>query len=313
LRDSNLTGFRLPKDIERLIVTLFADDTTVYLSEHDSFNELQTILLTWCRASGAKFNVAKTVVIPAGSEEYRLRVCTNRQLSEDQQQIPEEIKIARDGEPVRVLGALIGNKVDQVNVWSPVIEKVNKRLSQWERGHPTPEGRRLLYHFVIVNMDVGGQTQYLTRVQGMPTDVETLIAKRITRFVWADSTAMVNIETMQAPHVQGGKSLLDIARRNRAIELMKLRTYLLPPAERPRWALVADELMGKALPKSHVQVQENVKLNVFLQNWKPQTRKGTKLSQGIRRLLREAEKSNLRLDLPSPSINLLRSLPVWHH
>ncbi|KAF9552529.1 hypothetical protein CPC08DRAFT_620877, partial [Agrocybe pediades] len=71
LRDSNLTGFHLQRDIERLIVTLFADDTTVYLSEHDSFDELQRILTRWCQASGAKSNVAKTVIIPAGTEEYR--------------------------------------------------------------------------------------------------------------------------------------------------------------------------------------------------------------------------------------------------
>ncbi|KAF9552530.1 hypothetical protein CPC08DRAFT_622525, partial [Agrocybe pediades] len=30
-------------------------------------------------------------------------------------------------------------------------------------------------------------------------------------------------------------------------------------------------------------------------------------------LLREAEKSNLALDIPSPSVTLLRSLPIWHH
>ena len=70
LRNSTLKGFTIKGEIDRLITTLFADDTTVFLSEEDSFNDLQNILQKWCRASGAKFNVSKTVIIPAGPYEY---------------------------------------------------------------------------------------------------------------------------------------------------------------------------------------------------------------------------------------------------
>ncbi len=50
----------LPGMTERLLVKLFADDTTVYLSEEDDFEELQETLDGWCVASTARFNVAKT-------------------------------------------------------------------------------------------------------------------------------------------------------------------------------------------------------------------------------------------------------------
>ena len=70
LRDSTLKGLEIPGDTECLITTLFADDTTVYLSEEDKFDDLQQILQKWCHVSGAKFNVKKTVVIPAGTPEY---------------------------------------------------------------------------------------------------------------------------------------------------------------------------------------------------------------------------------------------------
>ncbi len=56
---SGIAGFQLKKQTDSLITTLFADDTTVYLSKEDSFETLTEILNKWCRASGAKFNVEK--------------------------------------------------------------------------------------------------------------------------------------------------------------------------------------------------------------------------------------------------------------
>lgn len=43
LRNSQLQGFTINENIDRLITTLFADDTTVYLSSEDEFKDLQTI------------------------------------------------------------------------------------------------------------------------------------------------------------------------------------------------------------------------------------------------------------------------------
>ena len=65
LRDSALDGLHINGEVERTIATLFADDTTVYLSEKDSFSDLQDILSKWCHASKAKFNV----LVPVKSME----------------------------------------------------------------------------------------------------------------------------------------------------------------------------------------------------------------------------------------------------
>jgi len=51
LRQSNMKGFNIPGVHERLMTTLFADDTTVYLSEFDCYDDLRNILDTWCIAS----------------------------------------------------------------------------------------------------------------------------------------------------------------------------------------------------------------------------------------------------------------------
>ena len=91
--------------------------------------------------SGAKFNITKTVIIPVGSLEYRSNVLTTRKIDNTgEDEILEEITITKDGTPVRVLGAYIGNKLDQVKIWTLILEKIEKKLEQWSRSHPMQDG-----------------------------------------------------------------------------------------------------------------------------------------------------------------------------
>lgn len=71
LRQSELKGFKVPGVSERLIATLFADDTVTYLDKDDDFGDLVKILDEWCIASGAKFNINKTETIPIGTLIHR--------------------------------------------------------------------------------------------------------------------------------------------------------------------------------------------------------------------------------------------------
>ncbi|KAJ3837974.1 hypothetical protein F5878DRAFT_538399, partial [Lentinula raphanica] len=114
--------------------------------------------------------------------------------------IPDHIKIAQEGEAIRSLGALIGNNICQITAWSRVIERIDAALTRWEASNPTMEGRRLISMMII-----GGMTQYLAKVQGMPKDVETRLGRRIRRFLWADKEKVtVNKETVFLPIEAGG-------------------------------------------------------------------------------------------------------------
>jgi hypothetical protein len=125
LRGSGLRGYSIPGVTERAVVQLFADDTTAYLSEHDNFDDLKKILDKWCLASGARFNVTKTEIIPFGTPEFRARLVATRQLHADDSQIPSDVHIAGEGEAVRILGGFVGNGVDAFAVWTPVVEKID--------------------------------------------------------------------------------------------------------------------------------------------------------------------------------------------
>ena len=140
-----LDGLHINGEVERTMAMLFADDTTVYLSEKDSFSDLQDILSKWCCASKAKFNVQKTEIIRVGTEAYHAEVVEKRKLSSGHPEIPPQIQISRDGEPVRVLGAFVGNKVDQVNIWSPILEKNSERPRTLGENPPNARWQKTYY------------------------------------------------------------------------------------------------------------------------------------------------------------------------
>ncbi|EJD36215.1 hypothetical protein AURDEDRAFT_36909, partial [Auricularia subglabra TFB-10046 SS5] len=178
LRNSELRGYRIDGVREKLIATLYADDTTVYLAKGDPYEELERIMDLWCLASGAKFNVKKTEIIPMGSETHRAKVVETRKNGQNST-LPDGVRIARDGEVTRILGSWPGNGVKNVGAWSVIEDRIYEKLDRWDRTHPTPIGRGIITQAVI-----GGLTQYLTAAQGMPKALEKRLDNAAVDFFW---------------------------------------------------------------------------------------------------------------------------------
>ncbi|KAF7351516.1 Reverse transcriptase domain-containing protein [Mycena sanguinolenta] len=142
LRASNLRGYAIPGAAERAVVQLFADDTTVYLHELDNFADLQRILNKWCTASGAKFNASKTEIIPFGNEVYRAQLLTSRKLNPQDDPIPENVHIVKDGKAVWIPEGFVGNNVNAFAVWTPVLDKVDTDYARWSNINPTMDMRK---------------------------------------------------------------------------------------------------------------------------------------------------------------------------
>ncbi|KIM64466.1 hypothetical protein SCLCIDRAFT_114936, partial [Scleroderma citrinum Foug A] len=173
LRNSeNLQGYRIPGVTQKIIVSLYADDMTIYLSKTDSYIELLKILTKWCTASGTKFNIEKTEVIPTRTKPHRQCVITTRCINPSDPPLPQEVRITEDENAVRNLGAWIGNEAKEVTPWELILDKVRTTLQRWNRGHPTLDAKR---H--IVQKFTGGMTQFLTKAQGMPHQIEDALVK----------------------------------------------------------------------------------------------------------------------------------------
>lgn len=308
LRNSpNLQGYKIPGRTEKLITSLFADDTSAYLSRNDKYEDLVEICDKWCIASGARFNMDKTIIIPMGTKKHRKYLKQHRRSKRSHEKIKTTVKMADEKDPTRLLGAWIGNGIDGEAVWSTNMDKITNGLERWGKSNPSMFGRRL-----IVQMVAGGISQYMTTVQGMPPHVETRLEKTISKFIWNDKKPMINKQQLSAPIGKGGLGLLDIRARNEAIDLMHLKNYLNLSENRPVWALVLDVLMENSLTKSS-KVDKELTINSYLQDWSPTLRKNSHLPEEIKRMIKTGNKYNVSFSTLHIPENVKRKLPVWYH
>ena len=306
---AELKGLAIPGVENKLIVNLFADDTTIYLSSHDRFDTVEKLLASWCEVSGAKFNIEKTEIIPIGTIEHRLEVVRTRKLhKDDEAPLDTKIHVAGEGVGVRSLGAWIGNNVKDLTPWEIVLDKITRKLEVWGRFHPTVYGKQL-----IIQAVVGGHTQFLTKAQGMPPHIEVALMQIIRDFIWDNDThPRISLEYLHRPINEGGLNILDIRARNDAIELVWLRDYLNLTPTRQTWAIVSDILINATAPPGTSAIAI---ANTFLQSWDPPT-KGPRLAtlnEGIRRMLKVAKKYNTNLAAIRLSPGVRATLPAWYH
>jgi ribonuclease HI/exonuclease III len=307
--DADIKGFTIPGIDEPVKVNFFADDTSLYLCEADSFSHAQNLLSEWCQASGAKFNIEKTEIIPIGTTEYRRLVVETRKINQnDNEQFNDRIRVTKDGEAIRFLGAWIGNHTNDATPWEPILVRIKGGLDFWRKTRPTMYGRK-----IIIQAIVGGYTQFLTMAQGMPNHIEDALTTITRDFMWEDdSSPRLTLDRLQRPRTEGGLNLLDIRARNEAIELMWLKSYLDFSETRPDWAIVTDIIIDAAAPP---HTNPTARINTFLQTWDPPTRgiRAEGLNDDISRMLKMAKKNNTNLAAIRLSPQLRAQLPAWYH
>ncbi|KAI0801403.1 hypothetical protein C8Q74DRAFT_1168966, partial [Fomes fomentarius] len=98
---------------------------------------------------------------------------------------PQNVRMASDGDTVRTLGAFIGNSVNTVGVWSPTLAKISSAIERWQYSISTIEGHR---H--VVQMVIGGMTQFLTDMQLMPAGVCKHLENMIAQYFWNDRAGL---------------------------------------------------------------------------------------------------------------------------
>ena len=171
------------------------------------------------------------------------------------------------------------------------------------------EGRRL-----IIQMQVAGVTQYLTKVQGMPRDVEDKLNKKIQKFMSNSEKAdTANQSQMYTSHQKGGKKVLDIEARNKAIHLTWLKAYLNIGEDRPTWTYFADAIMWEDIPPSHkIDCDPKSRIMPVIQTWEPKAR-GSSLPEDLKAMMKLVKELNVQLSATSPLRETQSDLPIWYH
>jgi len=258
----NIKGIVIPGIENAIKITLFADDTNLFLNKDDWLDYVQKILDSWCKVSGARFNKEKTEIIPIGKKTHRNSVADTRKINpQDNDPLPPNIRIARDGEAVRILGAWIGNETNDQTPWELILDIIKKKMNLWERAHLTLNGKR-----IIIQAIIGGHTQFMTKAQGMPPHIEKALMDVIRKFIWEQGTKpRIAMDTLRRPIPEGGLKILDIKARNEVVEMIWLKVYLNFSPSRQKWAMITDHIILAAAPPHSV---EKARDNPFLQTWK---------------------------------------------
>jgi len=93
--DPNIKGIMIPGIDNTIKITLFADDTNLFLNKDDRLDYIQGILDKWCKGSGARFNIEKTEIIPMGKKTHRSTIVETRRINpQDVNPLPPKVRIA---------------------------------------------------------------------------------------------------------------------------------------------------------------------------------------------------------------------------
>ncbi len=218
--------------------------------------------------------------------------------------IPNDIHIVEDSKAIRILGAWFGNDIPTDTAWPQVLEKIDLSLKRWEMSHPSVPNQQIIIQTVL-----GGLTQYLTTVQGMPKLIEDFLEKREWKFIWESRTKnLIILDTLKAPRNQGGLDILDIKAHNKAIEVMWIKELL--SEEKLTWTYFAHDIIGHQGMKAERNICKDVKSNIFLQSFNT---KKSLLPQDLQRILNVTKETGVRVEGITFSREILRSCPIWYH
>jgi hypothetical protein len=206
------------------------------------------------------------------------------------------------------LGAWIGNNIEQATSWEPVLEKIKQNLKKWNMCNPSLDGKRL-----IVQMIVGGMTQFLTKAQGMPKSIETAITKKIRTFIWNNRRSPpISLTRLERPTEEGGINLLNISIRNEAINITWLKNYMNLSESRPTWAFITDVIINTLKPNG---IRHQNDINTFLTSWDPPAlgKRANRLPDLIINMLKVVRKHNVSFAPIKLSQELKNQMPAWLH
>ena len=145
----------------------------------------------------------------------------------------------------------------------------------------------------------------------MPKQIEDVLVKIVREFVWDFSAVpTIGMARLYSPIDKGGLSLLDICARNKAIDIVRLRTYLdLSPA-RPKWAHLTDAIINTLHPGIPP------KPPAFpLTSWAPPSRgpHASSLPYCVLSIIKTAKAARLTFAPLRLSKQLKTQMPAWFH
>ena len=171
-------------------------------------------------------------------------------------------------------------------------------------------------------------TQYLTKVQGIPDQALKTLERLIKNFSWnGESKPMVGMQHMSACIEMGGKKVLNMAARNKVIQLIGAQAYLKMGNNYPTWALVADAIFRNDTTGEPEALTNDLTTrdNQFLQMWRsrkvqkrrdpndPDHAEPKEIPKDLKEMVKIAKKHRVTLEALHPSPEVRAELSATHN
>jgi len=302
IRQSPLKGFRINDSLTRVLIKVYADDTTVFLGPEDDSADLQRCLDVFCKASTARFNNLKTEIIPLGSTEDRENLIQSRELNG--WRIPDEIRIAQDSEATRILGSWQGSNIDMQEKWNEIMERQQKTINRWNHLYPSVTGRVLLAKSLVISL-----AQYFMTVNGISQRNLTTMEKSIRQFIWNSKKGQLAWNRAILPVKEGGISAPSAKLRYETVKVGWLKRWWRMEPDRPDWAEVANELVYQSANQT-LKVTRNTVKEWIHQTW-PIKSCSEKLPKSLKEMIETAQKYNAKISVMRATPELKMGMPAF--
>ena len=180
-----------------VLLSLFADDTTLYLDgSEESFTEAIKMLEIFSKISGLKINNDKTQIAWIGSSRN-----SNVKYMRDKNFI-------WDPGTFKVLGihfSVHTNEISHIN-FDGKLDEVKREISRWNKRNMTPLGKITIIKTLIVSK----LTHLLINLPDPPLRFLKELDTVIYRFLWGGNTHKVKKSIMCKSYEDGGYKMLDI-------------------------------------------------------------------------------------------------------
>jgi len=214
-----------------VIISQFADDTTLALRSWRQLKKANIALQRWCDATGMKENVKKREGLAMGRYRHG--------------RMPEGVKWVKEGEHAVSLGCPIGNDMDTAAWWAQKILEVRKKSNRWSN----LVGKGFFGRNLIVQSMYFGRMRYWLYSMVMEKYQVKEVQRDATRLWWSrdpmDETRRhrrpVAERTARGPRAEGGLNEMDWDAHTRAFRAQWVTRYCRP--EKSKWKEIWDEAL----------------------------------------------------------------------
>lgn len=201
-----IEGFLLPgAKGGQFKVSQYADNTTGYLKNFRSLQELFRIISLYERGTGAKLNVSNSEAMWLGAWK-------------DRTDEPLGLTWVRK---MKILGVFFGTVDVERDNWEPRLSKLDSVLNMWKT-----RSLSLIGKYLIVNILGISKLLYLARVLVTPKWVIDKFNRLVWPFLWGSKIEPVSRKSLSSPSYKLGLSIIDFEAKGRALRLAAMLSNL---------------------------------------------------------------------------------------